>query len=161
MNLADPNGTTAMHLLLQQWMHCPSTITCVKRFLAAGANVNMAHNVGTFIDIFSSSYQIDQHVAKCIKLLFAAGDKITKPSYKARKVLNEAAEMNLSHLCREAIRKHLLEIDPHENLFVRVPRLGLPAALQSFLLYDQTLDEADDDDDDDDDDGDGQTITSI
>ena len=157
VNLADSNGTTAMHMLLQERQRCPSTITYVKRFLAAGANVNMANNVGTFIDIFSSSYQIDQCEAKFIKLLFAAGDKITKPSDEVKRILNEAGEMNLSHLCREANSKHLLDLDPHENLFGRVPRLRLPAALQSFLLYDQTLDEADDDDDD----GDGQTITSI
>ena len=36
---------------------------------------------------------------------------------------------------------HLLKLDPHENLFVRVPRLPLPKALQSYLLYDQTLDD--------------------
>ena len=67
---------------------------------------------------------------------------------------------------------HLLKLDPHENLFVRVPRLPLPKALQSYLLYDQTLDDvaeeidgareddddsnghADDSDDDSDDDND-------
>ena len=153
VNLADPNGTTAMHLLLEHQRYCPSTMTYVKRFLAAGASVNMADNQGTFIDIFSSFYRIDQREAKFIKLLFAAGDKITKPSDKVRKVLNVGGQMNLRHLCREAIRKHLLEMDPHENLFRRVPRLGLPAALQSFLLYDKTLD--------DDNDVYGQTITSI
>ena len=58
------------------------------------------------------------------------------------------AEPNLKHLCREAIREHLLHLDQHENLFQRVPRLGLPALLQSYLLYWQTLDDNDDDDDD-------------
>ena len=36
---------------------------------------------------------------------------------------------------------HLLKLDLHENLFVRVPRLPLPKALKSYLLYDQTLDD--------------------
>ena len=36
---------------------------------------------------------------------------------------------------------HLLKLDPHENLFIRVPRLPLPKALQSYLLYDQSLDD--------------------
>ena len=27
------------------------------------------------------------------------------------------------------------------NLFIRVPSLGLPKAVQSYLLYDQTLDD--------------------
>ena len=34
---------------------------------------------------------------------------------------------------------HLLKLDPHENLFIRVPRLPLPNAIQSYLLNDQIL----------------------
>ena len=34
--------------------------------------------------------------------------------------------LHLKHICREAIRKHLLNLDPHTHLFGRVPRLGLP-----------------------------------
>ena len=60
VNLADPDGTTVVRVLLQKRQLCPSTIIYVKRFLAAEANVNMANNQGTFIDISSSSYQIDQ-----------------------------------------------------------------------------------------------------
>ena len=33
----------------------------------------------------------------------------------------------------------MLELDPYENLFVRVPKLGLPAALQMILLFDTSL----------------------
>ena len=141
MNLADPDGTTAMHLLLQLWSSSPSTKTYVKRFLAAGANVNMANNVGTFIDLLNSCYKINKHETQFLKLLFAAGDKITQPSDEVKRILNELGEVNLSHLCREIIRNHLLELDPHTHLFGRVPRLGLPAALQSYLLYHQTLGE--------------------
>ena len=50
---------------------------------------------------------------------------------------------NLSHLCREAIRNHLLDIDRHENLFVRVPRLGLPPVLNDYLLYNVSLNRSD------------------
>ena len=32
-----------------------------------------------------------------------------------------------------------MAINPQSNLFGRVPRLGLPTLLQSYLLYDQTL----------------------
>ena len=41
----------------------------------------------------------------------------------------------LKEKCRNVIRKHLLELDPHENLFIRVPRLGLPSLLTEYLLY--------------------------
>ena len=45
----------------------------------------------------------------------------------------------LKDACRQAIRRHLLKIDPGKNLFLRVPKLGLPENLQSYLLYDCTL----------------------
>ena len=47
----------------------------------------------------------------------------------------------LSHLCREVIRKHLLKLDLHTNLFVRAPQLGLPKSLTSYILYDQSLED--------------------
>ena len=138
-----------MHVLLKKWKFFPFTITYVKRFLAAGANVNMANNEGTFIDIFSwyhLSCQINKHETQFLKLLFAAGDKVTELSDEVKRILDEPGKMNLSHLCREAIRKQLLEMDVHTHLFGRVPRLGLPAPLQNYLLYDQTLDDEADDD---------------
>ena len=46
----------------------------------------------------------------------------------------------LTELCREAIRKHLLELDPHTNLFDRILRLGLPKPLIEYLLFHATLD---------------------
>ena len=46
----------------------------------------------------------------------------------------------LSHLCRVAIRKYLLRLDMHTDLFDRVPRLGLPRSLTEYLLYDMSLD---------------------
>ena len=50
-------------------------------------------------------------------------------------------KLNLKHICREAIRKHLLNLDPHAHLFYRVPRLELPSLLTEYLLYNQTLDD--------------------
>ena len=46
----------------------------------------------------------------------------------------------LNQLCRETIRKYLLELDPHTNLFDRIPRLGLPKPLTEYLLYYTSLD---------------------
>ena len=47
------------------------------------------------------------------------------------------------HLCREAIRKHLINLDPHTHLFGRVPRLGLPTLLTEYVLYNMSLDDVD------------------
>ena len=58
-------------------------------------------------------------------------------------VLFEDLRFNLKHLCREAIRKHLLLLDPHEHLFGRVPQLGLPKLLREYLLFRMSLSEVD------------------
>ena len=49
----------------------------------------------------------------------------------------------LHHQCRETIRRHLLKLDRHGHLFLRMPRLGLPSRLTKYLLFDASLDEND------------------
>ena len=53
----------------------------------------------------------------------------------------EDSKLQLKHICREAIRKHLLDLDPHHHLFGRIPKLGLPNALNRYLLFNETLDD--------------------
>ena len=87
-------------------------------------------------------------------LLHAAGEKIDDtivagtggsiPDYLVFKDL----KLCLKHLCREAIRSHLLHVDFYEHLLGRVPKLGLPTSLTEYLLYGVSLDDEDDDDDD-------------
>ena len=96
------------------------------------------------------------HYRRCM-LLYAAGntvdgstvegtvlDKVKQapvPDY----LLFKDLKLDLKHLCREAIRKHLLSLDPRGHLFGRVPRLGLPLLINGFLLYNMCLDDDDDD----------------
>ena len=58
--------------------------------------------------------------------------------------------MSLQNICREAIRAHLLKINPNSHLFNRMPRLGLPLSLVNYMLYDVTLDDEESSDNDDD-----------
>ena len=44
----------------------------------------------------------------------------------------------LKNMCRERIRKYLLELSP-TSLFVRIPQLGLPP-IMAYLLYNIDLD---------------------
>ena len=76
-------------------------------------------------------------------LAFVAGENI-----EGKKRMAELAskEIRLANICRRSIRTHLLSLDPHAHLFNRVPRLGLPDVLSSYLLYNISLDEDDDDD---------------
>ena len=71
-------------------------------------------------------------------LLYAAGEMMMNhPEYL------KSPTNTLHHHCRMAIRRHLLKLDRHENLFVRIPRLGLPSRLTKYLLFDTSLDEND------------------
>ena len=84
-----------------------------------------------------------------IKLLNAAGET---PSARTRawapgllesftpQLKYETDVLNLMSICRKFIREHLLQMS-QVNLFYRVPRLGLPAALCNYLLYNVDLNE--------------------
>ena len=48
--------------------------------------------------------------------------------------LKPPEQMSLMNLCRESIRKHLLNIS-NVNLLVRVPKFGLPAQMVEHMLY--------------------------
>ena len=48
--------------------------------------------------------------------------------------------LSLKDICKDTIRNHLIDLDPHTNLISRIPELRLPSYLQSFLLNDVSLD---------------------
>ena len=85
-------------------------------------------------------------------LLYAAGETLdgTYVDKIPEELKFEDEKVELKQICREAIRKHLLKLDPHQHLFSRIPQLGLPF-LTEYLLFNQSLDDDDDSDDDNDD----------
>ena len=54
---------------------------------------------------------------------------------------SENHQICLKSLCREKIRKCLLNVNRSQHLFYRVPKLGLSAALNQFMLFGISLDE--------------------
>ena len=48
-------------------------------------------------------------------------------------------KMHMKRMCRNAIREHLLHLDPHSHLFDRIPQLRLPSSLNRYLLFDRDL----------------------
>ena len=91
---------------------------CIKLLLEEGADVN--------------------HYVPCMKI-FGAG--FTESEYHGKlSMIGEdlRKKLILKSLCRDVIRRHLLHTNP-VNLFVQVPQLGLPAALEGYLL-DNNLD---------------------
>ena len=130
----------------------------VALLLRSGAKINM-YNKSYFNaltgHIDSQRNCVNKNVRmKLNMLLFAAGEiienswieymgddqyEICKDIDVPNYLLNTELKFCLKHLCREAIRKHLLHLDPHTHLFGRVPRLRLPSLVAEYLLYDQTL----------------------
>ena len=93
-----------------------------------------------------------------VKLLYAAGELVDWPQleewvwdpsmgtvipewFQGVEVMGRREQCtSLQDLCRVSIRAQLLSSDRHSNLFIRVPRLGLPSLLTRYLLYHMTLD---------------------
>ena len=128
--------------------------------LRGGAHINYKDRSGkNALEIAISSYFSQNHKKKFFMLLYTAGEtldgattaadgisKITIPKF-----IEELKDnIDLKHLCREAIRKHLIDVNPYENLFGRIAQLGLPSIVNNYLLYNCTLDHDNKDDDYDD-----------
>ena len=120
-------------------------IECASILIEAGADVNHRNGVLGF----ARSVEV-------IRLLLRSGAKINRSwrysaDKPAKELLTAAGYTRWRHspkkaddlmgMCREVIREHLLKMDEHTHLFYRVTRLGLPAALVSYLVFDQTLDD--------------------
>ena len=77
-----------------------------------------------------------------ILLLCAAGETLdgTEEEKIPEELKFEEEKFQLKHMCRMAIRGHLLSLDPHSNLFGRIPKLALPKALNRYLLFNMSLD---------------------
>ena len=105
--------------------------------LRAGITINNQPEsvLSYYLDVYEGHDKID-----IVLLLAAAGEKIDETKVEIPKYL-QPKETRLKHLCREAIRKYLLELDPHTHLFGRVPKLGLPAVITDYLLYNVSLDD--------------------
>ena len=110
---------------------------------------------GAYINKANASYQnaLDEHLMGCqparkpvAMLLFAAGelseitagqDNVHIPDYLHLPEL----KVCLKHVCRESIRRYLIDLNLKSHLFYRIPKLGLPSLLNEYLLYNISLDD--------------------
>ena len=166
VNATDNDGGNALFLPGNFNLHnyyiiyinrCPKFI---RRLLRAGILINRFNKsqgknaLGGFLDfkfkyqnelddyITSGSFEYEVNYEAPILLLYAAGETLggTEEEKIPEELKFEDEKLELKHICRETIRKHLLKLDLHSNLFGRVPKLGLPSALNKFLLFNQSLD---------------------
>ena len=115
---------------------------CVKLLLRAGALINRISPKGTTpieanIENCKKVHKILRPMFEDVQLLLcAAGEKqgwVSPPGLHRNDILN------LKHLSREAIRSHLIRLDPERHLFSRIPLLELPTIIQHYLLYNVSL----------------------
>ena len=128
-------------------------VYCTSRLLQAGALINFYD--GRYMNAlqnFVKKYRRD--AAEIGLLLYATGEKLDVPErlllrrqqrrlkpidIKIPNYLQEeeSAEilLRLDQICRKVIRKSILHLDQHKNLFQQIPKLPLPTYITSYLLY--------------------------
>ena len=153
VNMANSDNYTALFLTPHD-NYPRHYMRCVKALLQADVPINKVNH----LDRNALAEVLQYNDVEISKLLFAAGE--TLENADDREIPDclrfDDLQLQLKHICREAIRKHLLKLDPHQHLFSMIPKLGLLSALMNYLLYGESLDknDADDSDDNDDDDDD-------
>ena len=166
VNIMNNTGETALTLAAGR-----TDRYVVKELIKANCQINKSSGkmVHALTQQEEDEYPIDKPI---VKLLFAVGeifgdDEINEMAQSWLQLYEN--QMDLKYICREAIRRHLLHLDPNGNLFCRISELGLPEILKKYLLYDVSPDdvnsEGEDNDDgnvdyvcsDDDDDNDDET----
>ena len=152
VNTVDVNGNSA--LIVAAGSGCSRRSQSIRLLLQAGAHVNKRNKLG----LNALEQYLTQHasVSKQIALLlYASGEILDSDAIQTsvygyvniiRVVVPEfirlsKLKLSLKHNCRQAIRKHLTDLDPHNQLFDRVPKLGLPVSLTRYVLYGMSLDE--------------------
>ena len=139
MNIMSPKLETALFTAAKS-----KFVINTRTLLRAGIRINQVNQFrNNALQNYLRMRIIFIRFAMC-KLLFVAGETLdvahlNKPKMKINQNFRERPEVNLKHLCRRAVRKHLLDLNPHIHLFHRVPQLELPFILTDYLLYNLSL----------------------
>ena len=120
------------------------TYRCIQQLLKIGGYINQATDKNAleayiaFIGITHGPIQM---------LLLAAGNTVNERSKAV--IMNDYLsqedqdEFSLKYRCREVVREQMITAHPHDNLFQAVHKLNIPAELESYLVYDVSLDDND------------------
>ena len=148
-SIYDDGNTVLMSLAYNSYD--TGAIGTAKTLLRLGAHVNKNSDIASKTNRVNLQYNNQYQL---LPLLIAAGETVTEEQIQkiiSAQWLGENSDVQyyffpsdpvliLSHLCRGAIRKRLLDVDPHVNLLIRVPKIGLPSRLTKYLLFDVSLD---------------------
>ena len=114
----------------------------IRFLLNSGIKINWYHDKGkNVLESLIHLYPLQRFGFDDLKmhvpvLLFAAGEKIG-PGYKSPEHI---VELMPEKICRNKIRKRLIDVNPQTNLFLSVRKLGLSDSLVKYLVFNLTLD---------------------
>ena len=149
VNARDKTGDSALFMA-----STAGNYNCMKRLLKAGAHINKIN-----IEFGNSNGGNSRAVGKTLscdmlKLLYAAGingsdvnmlNRISELMDAAKITTQDLRQrtrqgMCLLSCCRLAIRQFLKDSNSTANLFIQMPKLGLPTILAEYLLFNISLD---------------------
>ena len=113
---------------------------CIRLLLKYGAYVNEKDVQG--YNAFDFLLKPNEEI---FYLLYAAGEETMDEKGVSRVIYSEKPNnlvdenTQLVLLCRKRIRSHLLKLDAHNNLFLRISNLNLPTKIIEYLLIDMSL----------------------
>ena len=114
VNAVNNDGNTVLHMILCSSKYKKSAaelfepVKSVKYLLSVGTKINMADVNGlTALNRYVKYLHNMDEERDIVRVLFAAGEKIDDP-VDVPDYLHLPLQLCLKHLCREAIRKHLL-----------------------------------------------------
>ncbi len=105
---------------------------------------NKAYETALTMALDSLEDEEDNPDYRNVKLCFVAGGEPPSERYMEAhlpELTDKGPVPELKQLCRKTIRGHILHVSPPGNLFTYVPRLPLPSALITYLLYGMSLED--------------------
>ena len=111
---------------------------CVRELLRVEAEIKHRNHLGySALDTYLAFVKDEKCKKKISQLLYEAEEKMCSSYAEVRciyrkEALEKAPEICLSHTCRGFLRKHLVDVDSHQNLFCQIPLLGLPSSVNEY-----------------------------
>ena len=124
-------------------------VKLTRLMLRSGVKVNFKVNTHSgYFNALTYNISFREPVMGIVMMLLASGEDVNADVLKTigrdkgfKSDCLNIREPILKHLCRETIREHLLKLDLHQNLFMRIPLLGTPKLITNYLLYHVSLDD--------------------
>ena len=145
VNATDNEGSTALSVRRHLCVAEENIVHISKLLLRAGIHINKCRSSGynALVTVIHGTAFTEAPL-----ILYAAGETLDGAHEDdiPKELKFQKEKLELKHICREAIRKHLLKLDPHQHLLGRIPKLDVPLEVNEYLLFNVSLETGDGDD---------------